>query len=257
MNELQLFDFKGQQVRTMLIDNEPYFVGKDVAEVLGYKDTVNALKTHVDEEDKLGWQITTSGQKRLVNIINESGLYSLILSSKLPRAKEFKRWVTKEVLPAIRKTGSYDKRLSQFANMNLTDQLLMIATEQQKEVQAQNKRITVLEETIESKMYLTPGESRALGKKVNQRVHQLMREDGTNRYYKELSPYYFRSISTQLKNYFGVSNRNMILSKDFEEAMNFIEFTTLTDDVRFEVNKKYNEISREEYLFSQIGKMRR
>ena len=88
--------------------DEPYFVGKDVAEILGYKDTVNALKAHVDEEDKTGWQITTPSRgTQTATIINESGLYSLILSSKLPAAKKFKRWVTSEVLPSIRKTGSY------------------------------------------------------------------------------------------------------------------------------------------------------
>ena len=92
---------------TMVINNEPWFVGKDVASVLGYKDSINALKSHVDSEDKLGWQITTSGQRREVTFINESGLYSLVLSSKLPQAKEFKRRVTSEVLGQIRKMGGY------------------------------------------------------------------------------------------------------------------------------------------------------
>lgn len=107
MNQLQIFNFESQQVRVIEINNEPFFVGKDVATVLGYKDTVNALKSHVELEDKLGWQITTSGQKRNVTVINESGLYSLILSSKLDSAKRFKRWVTSEVLPSIRKHGAY------------------------------------------------------------------------------------------------------------------------------------------------------
>ena len=108
-NELQIFENAAfGKVRTMVKDGEPYFVGKDVAEILGYKDTVNALKAHVDEEDKTGWQITTPSRGvQTATIINESGLYSLILSSKLPAAKKFKRWVTSEVLPAIRKTGSY------------------------------------------------------------------------------------------------------------------------------------------------------
>lgn len=94
-------------IRTVEINNEPWFVGKDVAEALGYKDTVNAMKQHIDGEDKLGWQITTSGQKREVTVISESGVYSLIFGSKLPKAKEFKHWVTSEVLPAIRKHGGY------------------------------------------------------------------------------------------------------------------------------------------------------
>ena len=94
-------------VRTMEINGEPYFVGKDVAEILGYSRPDHAITAHVDDEDKLMYQIDTSGQNRNMFIINESGLYSLILSSKLPNAKKFKRWVTSEVLPAIRKTGSY------------------------------------------------------------------------------------------------------------------------------------------------------
>ena len=107
MNELQNFNFKGTEVRTMLIDNEPYFVGKDVAEILSYSNTPKAIRDHVDVEDKLTERIVLSGQKRSVILINESGLYSLILSSKLPTAKEFKHWVTSEVLPAIRKHGMY------------------------------------------------------------------------------------------------------------------------------------------------------
>lgn len=94
-------------VRTMVIENEPYFVGKDVATILGYRDTSDALKRHVDVEDKLTRCFTDSGQGREMYVINESGLYSLILSSKLPGAKSFKRWVTSEVLPSIRKHGAY------------------------------------------------------------------------------------------------------------------------------------------------------
>lgn len=95
------------QIRTLEINDEPYFVGKDIATILGYKDTVNAIKAHVDEEDKRGWQITTPSGNQQMTIVNESGLYSLILSSKLPAAKRFKHWVTSDVLPAIRKHGIY------------------------------------------------------------------------------------------------------------------------------------------------------
>ena len=94
-------------IRAIEKDGEPWFVGKDVAEALGYKDTVNALKAHVDEEDKAGWQITTQFGNKTAVIINESGLYSLVLSSKLPQAKVFKHWVTAEVLPSIRRHGAY------------------------------------------------------------------------------------------------------------------------------------------------------
>ena len=107
MNELTNFNFEGARIRTLTIGEEPYFVGKDVAVVLGYRDTADALKKHVDDEDKLTRQFADSGQRREMKVINESGLYSLILSSKLPTAKRFKRWVTSEVLPAIRKHGAY------------------------------------------------------------------------------------------------------------------------------------------------------
>ena len=94
-------------IRTLEIDGKPYFVGKDVAQILGYKDTSDALKKHVDEEDKLTRRFADSGQNREMYIVNESGLYSLILSSKLESSKRFKRWVTSEVLPSIRKSGGY------------------------------------------------------------------------------------------------------------------------------------------------------
>lgn len=95
------------EIRVMLIDDDPWFVGKDIAAALGYKDTVNALKAHVDEQDKRGWRITTPSGEQQAIIINESGLYSLIFSSKLESAQRFKHWVTHEVLPSIRKHGMY------------------------------------------------------------------------------------------------------------------------------------------------------
>ena len=106
MNEI--FNFHGQEVRTVMFDDEPWFVGKDIAEILGYAKARNALSTHVDSEDALKWGVMDElGRKQETTIINESGLYSLILSSRLPQAKEFKRWVTSEVLPTIRKNGMF------------------------------------------------------------------------------------------------------------------------------------------------------
>lgn len=107
MNKLELFNFRTQQVRTVLIENDPWFVGKDIATILGYAKTADAVRKHIDKEDKGVFILETPGGKQPVTIINESGLYSLILSSKMPDAKVFKRWVTSEVLPAIRKHGAY------------------------------------------------------------------------------------------------------------------------------------------------------
>ena len=107
-NEIKIFENEEfGSVRTLEINGEPYFVGKDVAEILGYANASKALIDHVDDEDKLNNETLSSLGQRGGWIINESGLYSLILSSKLPNAKKFKRWVTSEILPAIRKTGSY------------------------------------------------------------------------------------------------------------------------------------------------------
>lgn len=139
MNEI--FNFRGQDVRTVIINNEPYFVGKDVAEILGYTNPRQALKNHVDEDDKGVSKCDTPGGKQDLVIINESGMYSLVLSSKLPQAKEFKRWVTSEVLPTIRKHGMF-----------ATDELLdnpdfAIATLQKLKEEREAKKL--LEATIE------------------------------------------------------------------------------------------------------------
>lgn len=111
MNEVQIFENeKFGSVRTVEINNEPWFVGKDVAEALGYEASRNAIASHVADDDKLTHEISASGQNRNMTLINESGLYSLIFGSKLDSAKEFKHWVTSVVLPSIRKTGGYTVR---------------------------------------------------------------------------------------------------------------------------------------------------
>lgn len=114
MSTPQIFNFEKNEVRTFLVNDEPYFVGKDVASVLGYSNTPKAIRDHVDEEDKTQNESFTVNGTALM-LINESGLYSLILKSKLPNARKFKRWVTSEVLPTIRKTGSYTNVPQSFA----------------------------------------------------------------------------------------------------------------------------------------------
>ena len=107
MNTPQIFNFEQHEVRTVTIHDEPFFVGKDVAKVLGYQNGSRDINRHVDVEDRQNYQNGTFESPRGLTIINESGLYSLILGSKQPNAKKFKRWVTSEVLPAIRKHGGY------------------------------------------------------------------------------------------------------------------------------------------------------
>ncbi|HHQ6409954.1 TPA: phage antirepressor [Enterococcus faecium] len=129
MNTPQIFNFEQNEVRTILVNDEPYFVAKDSAAILGYKRTADAIKQHVDAEDKGVGEIQTPGGVQRMTLINESGLYSLIFSSQLPNAKKFKRWVTSEVLPQIRKHGMYatDELL------NNPDLLIEVATKLKEE----------------------------------------------------------------------------------------------------------------------------
>ena len=154
MNEITVFNNdEFGSIRTVTIENEPWFVGKDVAEVLGYQNGSRDINRHVDDEDKLCTKIEYAGQKREVTIINESGLYSLILSSKLPNAKKFKRWVTSEVLPSIRKTGSYGKPMSQLEIAQYSINLLIEQERKMKALEAQQgeqvKRLDIIDSRLE------------------------------------------------------------------------------------------------------------
>ncbi|MGT2745324.1 phage antirepressor [Streptococcus phocae subsp. phocae] len=154
MNEI--FKFNGQEVRTVTINNEPYFVGKDVASILGYSNSRKALLDHVDEDDKTdGVTIRDSmGREQTPVVINESGLYSLILSSKLPQAKEFKRWVTSEVLPSIRKHGAYltDSKIEEV--LLSPDTIINLATQLKEERQKVSSLQIELEEAQQQARYL-------------------------------------------------------------------------------------------------------
>lgn len=134
MNEIKIFENEEfGRVRTTAIDGEPWFVGKDVAEALGYKDTSDAMKKHVGDEDKLIRRFADSGQSREMYIINESGLYSLILLSKLESAKRFKHWITSEVLPSIRKHGAYMTQETIEKSLADPDFIIRLATELKEE----------------------------------------------------------------------------------------------------------------------------
>lgn len=133
MSNIKIFNFEDLPVRTTTVDNEPYFVGNDVAQILGYEDYRGAINKKVDSDDKLRSQIDHAGQKRNVTLINESGLYSLIFSSKLESAKRFKRWVTSEVLPSIRKHGLYATDNVIENTLNNPDYIINILTEYKKE----------------------------------------------------------------------------------------------------------------------------
>lgn len=151
MNNLQLFnnpDFG--EIRALELDGQPWFVGKDVARALGYgegKSLANAVANHVDDEDKGVTEMMTPGGTQKMTIINESGLYSLVLSSKLPGAKQFKRWVTSEVLPSIRKSGGYINGQETMSPEELMAKALMVA---EKTLAEREKRISAL--TVENQI---------------------------------------------------------------------------------------------------------
>lgn len=146
-NKIELFkNEEFGEIRVVEIDEQPWFVGKDVATILGYADTFGALKKHVDDEDKQNCQNDSFESPRGMTIINESGLYSLVLSSKLPTAKQFKRWVTSEVLPSIRKHGAYmtDETIEQI--LSDPDTIIRLATDlkeeraKRKELESENEQ---------------------------------------------------------------------------------------------------------------------
>ena len=158
MNELQIFNNpEFGEIRTVEVDGEPWVVGKDVTLALGDSDTDQALRKHVDEEDKLTRQFNGSGQNRVMTIINESGLYSLVLSSKLPGAKRFKRWVTAEVLPSIRKHGAYMTPETLEAAILNPDTMIKLCTalkdeqDKRKALEAANSALTVENQIMQPK----------------------------------------------------------------------------------------------------------
>lgn len=233
MNELQIFQNKEfGEVRSLVINNEPWFVGKDVAEALGYKNSKNAVPTHVDEEDKLSTQIEYTGQKRNVTVINESGLYSLILSSKLPNAKKFKRWVTSEVLPTLRKTGSYTK-------VPTDPRELLMLTIKAHEQTAQ--RVDVLEEKVSSLEKSTTIDSSQQYTLEKIAKTTVIRSLGgvDSRAYQLMSRKIFSNIWRDYKNYFKLGSYRDTLKTEFENAKEYLESWSPEVNISLKI-KEYN-----------------
>lgn len=208
MTELQIFNSEEfGDMRTVTIDDETWFVGKDVANALGYERATKAIQDHVDDDDKDEVPIQDSiGRMQKTPVINESGLYALIFGSKLESAKRFKRWVTSEVLPAIRKTGSYQKPLTPQEMLRI--QLGMIDNHED--------RITDLEQN----MTIDYGQQQVLGETVNHTVISILGGKESNAY-KEISKKVFAECNRDLKNYFQVNARNNVPKKRFEEALQY------------------------------------
>ncbi|HDA0368439.1 BRO family protein [Staphylococcus aureus] len=213
MQELQTFNFEELPVRTLEVDGEPYFIGKDVADILGYANGRDALSKHVDAEDKLTSQIATAGQNRNVTIINESGLYSLIFSSKLENAKRFKRWVTSEVLPTLRKTGAYQIPSDPMQALRL----MFEATEETKQ-EIKNVKDDVID--LKENQKLDAGDYNFLTRTINQRVAHIQRLHViTNQ--KQRSEL-FRDINSEVKKMTGASSRTNVRQKHFDDVIEMI-----------------------------------
>lgn len=210
MNEI--FNFHGQEVRTLTIDDEPWFVGKDVADILGYSKSRNAIALHVDEDDALKQGLTDNlGRIQETIIINESGLYSLILSSKLPQAKEFKRWVTREVLPAIRRQGAYVPE-------NLNEEAFISLFSGQKALKEQQKQLKEDVDYLKSEQPIHPSTAQALLKKRKSRVVMWLGGMDSPAYGdKVFAQSVFREAEMDFKAHFNVSRYDM-LPKKFEDA---------------------------------------
>lgn len=212
MNELQVFENEEfGEIRIVTIDGDPWFAGKDVARALGYgesKSLNNAILNHVEKEDKGVTEIMTPGGKQNMVIINESGLYSLIFSSKLSSAKKFKYWVTSEVLPSIRKTGSY-----QFKRLSKEMQAILMHDEKIVEIDSRVK-------DLEDNMTIDYGQQQALGDAVNRTVLSVL--GGKNSpAYKEIGKKVFAECNRDLKHYFDVNARNNVPKKRYDQAMDY------------------------------------
>ncbi|HDA0727062.1 TPA: ORF6C domain-containing protein [Staphylococcus aureus] len=215
MQELQTFNFEELPVRTLEVDGEPYFVGSDIAKILGYQKPQNAIATHVDLEDKTTTLIQGTGSNYKSNavIINESGLYSLIFSSKLENAKRFKRWATSEVLPTLRKTGAYQVPSDPMQALRL----MFEATEETKQ-EIKNVKDDVID--LKENQKLDAGDYNFLTRTINQRVAHIQRLHAiTNQ--KQRSEL-FRDINSEVKKMTGASSRTNVRQKHFDDVIEMI-----------------------------------
>ena len=211
MGQLKIFENEEfGQIRTVMRDGEVWFVGKDVAEILGYVDPNKAIAMHVDEEDKLNDKMASSLGQRGGWLINESGLYGLILSSKLPSARKFKHWVTSEVLPAIRKTGIYDMD-------EYSPEMKAILMHDKKLVKIDN-RVT----DLENHMTIDYGQQTVLDDEVNKAVLDALGGKYSNAY-NEIGKKVFAECNRDLKHYFHINARNNVPKRRFEEAVQYIQ----------------------------------
>lgn len=229
MNQLQQMVFDNAdfgEVRTVVIDGEPWFIGKDVAQCLGYTNPSKALADHVDDDDKLNNKTLSSLGQRGGWLINESGMYALIFGSKLEKAREFKRWVTSEVLPTLRKTGHYEVAADQSVNQLLAEFGDFKVTYVQQMVEfkdALEKQTKAFDKSI-SNMTLSTSQQNKVHRAVKDRVGSLLGGAHSD-LYKEKSRMYFAFLWNDLKAEFECGSRWQDLNPAYmEEAMSWIRY---------------------------------
>lgn len=237
-NEVQVFNFEQMNVRTVIIDGEPWFVGKDVAVALGYSNTKDALNRHVDDEDKQGSRFTTSGQSREMTVINESGVYSLIFGSKLPSAKQFKRWVKAEVLPSIRKTGGYQAQT--MTEMEIVAASANKLVQQEKQIAQIEKRQTSTESDLaelKNQMGLPSSMRRRFTKARNKRVAEVM-----GGYYgaayqaKTVRSAVYKQLERIVKDRYDIESYGDLPIAKFDEAMRIVQNWQPDEVLMFAIN---------------------
>lgn len=224
-NSIQRFDFKGAALRTLTDENgEPWFVAKDVCDVLGYMNASKAINDHVDQEDKLNNESLSSLGQRGGWLVNESGLYSLVLSSKLPTAKEFKRWVTHEVLPQIRKTGGYIPTSESDSDEDIMARAVLVAQktikQKNRQIAEQQTRIVELEPKARFADAVAASDGTCLVGELAKMLRQNGMDIGQNRLFRLL----------QADGYLGKSgsNRNVPTQRAMDLGLFRIKETTVT-----------------------------
>lgn len=234
MNDLQIFNSEEfGEIRTVQLNNETYFIGKDVAEALGYERATKAIQDHVDSEDKDEVPIQDSiGRMQNTPVINESGLYALIFGSKLESATRFKHWVTSEVLPTIRKTGGYQKPMTTFEQIKL---LAQGNTEL-------NERVDKVEDKIyslENDMPLYGCEIEEVSKHVKRRVVNVLGGKDSEAYKdSSVRGQVFSDIYTQIKREYGlVSSYKSIKRKYLADVHDFIDCYELPRYLEEQINE--------------------
>lgn len=238
MREINVFNSEEfGDIRAIEIDNEPWFVGKDVATALGYSNTRKAIGDHVHEDDKGVTKLDTLGGKQDLTIINESGLYALIFGSKLESAKRFKHWVTSDVLPAIRKNGNYKMP------MTIEEQLQIVA-KGTLEVKEEIKRVDNDLQNFKEDMPLLALECQRITRAKNQKVVPLMVGKKAPAYKnKSLMHKVYSDVDAQLRREFGVNTYKAIKRSQCDLAVKIIEDYVLPMYLKEEIDAENSQLS--------------